>query len=89
MAISADKQKRLSEIKELMDMVIGDASIPKNIRKAVGDAKEKLQCDDELTVKLSGAIYALDAVSEDVNMPMHARTQIWTILGAIESMQAD
>jgi hypothetical protein len=89
MTISDEKKKRLDEITELMDMVVNDASIPKNIRKAVSDAKEKLGGEEELTVRLSGAIYALDAVSEDVNMPMHARTQIWTILGAIETMQAD
>ena len=79
--------QKVQQICTLMEMVINDTAIPKNVRKSVSDAKAKLMSNDELIVKTSGAVYALDEVSSDINMPAHARTQIWTILSALESIR--
>ena len=83
----ADKDK-VDQLVSLIDLVIGDTSIPKNIRKAMSDAKEKLLTEEDLTVSASSAIYILNEVSEDINMPMHARTQLWTILSALETVKS-
>lgn len=80
---------KVKEIVSLMDMVIDDTSVPKNIRKVVQDARVHLKSQEELTTRISSAIYSLDGVDEDINMPMHARTQIWTILSALESMDKE
>lgn len=80
-------EEKVKQILGLMESVINDLSIPKNIRKAVSDAKEKLAADGDLVVRSSGAVYALGEVSEDINMPMHARTQIWMILSALETIR--
>jgi len=77
--------KKVDEIIALMDLLIEDTSVPKNIRKAVSEAREHMRSQAELSTKCSSAVYSLEAVSEDINMPMHARTQIWTILSALES----
>ncbi|MFH0927218.1 MAG: UPF0147 family protein [Candidatus Micrarchaeota archaeon] len=77
---------KVKEIVSLMEMVIEDTAVPKNIRKVVQEAREHLRSNEELTTRVSSAIYSLDGVDEDINMPMHARTQIWTILSALESM---
>jgi len=87
MAAKSDAETKLQQIASLMEVVINDTSIPKNVRKSVSDAKEKLQSNDELIMKTSAAVYALDEVSNDINMPAHARTQIWTILSALESIR--
>lgn len=86
-AKDAGAEEKLQQISSLMDIVINDTSIPKNVRKAVSDAKDKLGGDEELIHKTSAAVYALDEVSNDINMPAHARTQIWTILSALESIR--
>ncbi len=78
---------QLGEIVELIDGVISDSSVPKNIRRAMTEAKDRLQSVDELTVKVSAAIYLIESVSEDVNMPPHARMQIWSIMSALEGMK--
>ena len=78
-------EKNVAEIVGLMDMVTEDTSVPKNIRRAISEAKERLKGSEELSTRVGAAIYAIEAVSEDINMPMHARTQIWTILSALES----
>ena len=77
----------VEEIIGLIDSVIEDSSVPKNIRKALSDAKERLQTEDEQVVKVSAAIYSLESVAEDVNMPPHARMQIWSIMSELESLK--
>jgi uncharacterized protein len=71
----------------LIEEVVEDSSVPKNIRKALSDAKERLRTDDEQVVKVSAAIYSLESVAEDVNMPPHARMQIWSIMSELESLK--
>jgi hypothetical protein len=77
----------VQEIVGLIEGVATDTTVPKNIRRALEEAKSKLVSSDELTVKLSSAIYSIESVSEDVNMPPHARMQIWNILSALESIK--
>ena len=57
-------------------------------RRALVEARERLKTNDELSTKVGSAVYSIEAVSEDINMPMHARTQIWTILSALESIKS-
>ncbi len=82
-------EKKVLEIIELIDNVGSDTSVPKNIRRALSEAKERLKGNDELSTRVSSAVYSIEAVSEDINMPMHARTQIWAILSALESTKAE
>ncbi len=82
-----DHEKQIKQIMALMENLVNDASIPKNIRKNVKEAKDRLSTNDEPVVKASSAIYSLSEVSEDINMPIHARTQIWTILSALETIR--
>ena len=82
-------EAKIKQITSLMDLVINDTSIPKNVRRAVNEAKEKLESEDEIVTKASAAIYKLDEVSNDINMPMHARTHIWTLLSALETIKAE
>ncbi len=80
-------EKNVAEVIGLIDMVGEDTSVPKNIRRALSEAKERLKGADELSTRVSVAIYSIEGVSEDINMPMHARTQIWAILSALESIK--
>ncbi|MFH0817954.1 MAG: UPF0147 family protein [Candidatus Micrarchaeota archaeon] len=82
-----DHEKQIKQIMSLMENLLNDSSIPKNIRKNVKEAKDRLSTTDEPVVRASGAVYALSEVSEDINMPIHARTQIWTILSALETIR--
>ncbi len=76
---------RLGQIADMLDELVGDNSIPKNIRKALSDARDRLRGGDEDSVKVSAAIYLIESVSDDINMPAHARTQIWAIMGELEA----
>jgi len=78
-------EQKLNEIINMASALISDVTIPKNIRKAISDAKARLENNDELNVKVSAAIYLIDSISDDINMPPHARTQIWAIVSALET----
>lgn len=80
-------EQRIKEAIGLMDVMIDDNAVPKNIRKVVGEARTHLVSEEELNTRISSAVQSLVGVSEDINMPMHTRTQIWTILSALESIQ--
>jgi len=79
--------KTMEQINLQMDMLINDTSVPKNVRTAVTQAKTKLNEHGDYTVRVSGAIYNLDAVSNDINLPTQARTVIWSILSMLESIK--
>ena len=82
-----DMEKKIAEVIELINNVAEDTSVPKNIRRALVEARERLRGSEEASTKVGSAVYSIEAVSEDINMPMHARTQIWTILSALESIK--
>ena len=84
------KQKTTEEVNyvaELMDSVIEDTSVPRNIRKALDDAKQKILSQESMDVAITSAIYILDDISNDINMPSHARTEIWQIISELESIR--
>ena len=73
---------------ELMESIIDDTTVPRNIRKATEDARIKLMGDEkELNVNISNAIYLMEDISNDINMPAHTRTEIWTIISELESIR--
>jgi uncharacterized protein (UPF0147 family) len=78
--------EKLGEVIELMEEVINDTGVPRNIRKTVEEAKNKIQEKADVT-NLSMAIYLLDDISNDINMPPHTRTEIWTIISEIEALK--
>lgn len=77
----------LPKIISFLDRILEDTSVPKNVRTAVANAKERLQKDSG-EAGVASAIYALDEVSNDINLPMHARTMIWNILSELEAMKS-
>ena len=82
---SLPKSSVLNDIVDLMEEIMQDTSVPRNIRQAVDNAKTKLQSKEDVAVKVTGAIYLLDDISNDINMPSHTRTEIWTIISELES----
>ncbi len=76
----------LDEIVQILDDIIQDTSVPRNIRSAVQEAKELvLKKEGDPVVNITQAIYILDEAANDVNMPMHTRTQIWSLISALEA----
>lgn len=72
-------------IMKVLDEIINDRTIPKNIRSAAESSKSILQNDSEnLELRISTAIHTLDEIINDPNMPIYARTKIWNVVSALE-----
>ena len=79
--------EQVGYVAELMDSVIEDTSVPRNIRKALDDARQKITSQEKMDVAITSAIYILEDISNDINMPSHARTEIWQIISELESIR--
>ncbi|MGC8669817.1 MAG: UPF0147 family protein [Candidatus Micrarchaeia archaeon] len=77
----------INEVTKQMDLLINDMSVPKNVRSAIGEARQKLESNTDFIIRVSEAIYSLDSVSNDINLPPQARTSIWNILSMLESIK--
>jgi len=81
-------EEKIAEIINFIELLTKDTSIPKNVRKALEDAKTSLQnATEDPVVRISNAVYAIQEVSNDINLPLHARTQIWQVLGMLEKVK--
>ncbi|MBS1263614.1 MAG: hypothetical protein MAG715_00797 [Methanonatronarchaeales archaeon] len=71
---------------EMLEGIRSDESIPRNIRKAAEEASGALR-DESLdkVVKVSRALNSLESVIEEPNVPVHARTQIWSVASRLEA----
>lgn len=75
----------MEESIEIMEEIINDRAVPRNIRLKVEEAISKVKKNNSTT--LSEAIYLLDDISNDVNMPEHTRTDIWHVISLVEDMK--
>jgi uncharacterized protein (UPF0147 family) len=77
----------IKQIVEFLNQVIKDNSVPRNIRRGAEESREIL-LDETQDVKnrASSALYILEDLSNDRNLPMHARTILWNVAGALETL---
>jgi uncharacterized protein (UPF0147 family) len=74
---------------KLLEEVVNDRTVPKNIRSAAEDSKNLLNSNESLELKISTAIHTLDNIINDPNMPMYARTKIWNIVSMLEQTRRE
>lgn len=67
---------------QIMEEILSDRAVPRNIRAKIEETINKVK--DNTATSLSEAIYLLDDISNDVNMPDHTRTDIWHLISLIE-----
>lgn len=81
------EDEKIEECNQVLDRIINDNSIPKNIRRAAENAKkELLHSENDLTVSATNAISELNDVNDDPNIPIHARTKIWDAISILEEL---
>ncbi len=75
------------EVSEILTYIMENNTVPRNIRRVAEESKDILSNEDEdVTVRASTVIELLDNISNDPNIPVHARTLIWEILSKLESI---
>ncbi|PKL61867.1 MAG: hypothetical protein CVV31_09000 [Methanomicrobiales archaeon HGW-Methanomicrobiales-2] len=75
---------------QMLQNISEDSTIPRNIRR-VADATKTVLQDESRTIGLRAAtaISMIDEISNDPNMPVHARTRIWELVSQLETVPLD
>lgn len=83
-----DKTENIGSINKMLDEINSDRTVPKNIRFLVSEAKLNLNNDEnDIDLRINSAISLLDDISNDPNIPIYTRTQVWNIVSLLEVMQ--
>ncbi|MGD1059935.1 MAG: UPF0147 family protein [Methanomassiliicoccales archaeon] len=83
-----DNEAKLKQIVDVLDQLSEDTSVPRNIRRGATSAKERLlQTKEALDVRAASAIFILDELANDPNIPLHGRTLIWNIISQLETIK--
>lgn len=78
----------LTRIVEALSQLADDNSVPRNVRRGAQAAKDELaKPGTALDVRLASAVYVLDDLANDPNLPTHGRTAIWSIMSHLESLK--
>jgi uncharacterized protein (UPF0147 family) len=86
----ADKEDIIKQSIEILGRIVNDDSVPRNIRRAADEAKNRLVNREEAeTVRAAYAISILDDISNDPNMPLHTRTLIWNVASQLEKISTE
>jgi len=81
-------EETIEQIKQQIDLLLNDNSVPRNVKSALDEAEKALLKEgDSYSVRASSAIYKIDEVSNDINLPPYARTVIWNLLSMLESIK--
>ncbi len=82
------KGSPLQPILDSLNQLVDDATVPRNIRRGAQAAREELNKPRvALDVRVASAVYVLDDLANDPNLPTHGRTAIWSIISSLESLQ--
>ncbi|EZQ02399.1 MULTISPECIES: UPF0147 family protein [Acidianus] len=88
MATLYDNEAKIKQAVILLQKIVNDTSVPRNIRRAATDAIRNLQ-DQGLSagVRAANAIGILEEISQDPNMPVHTRISIWNVVSILETVK--
>ena len=87
-AVPDARVERLQRIVDTLGQLSDDNSVPRNVRRGALSAKEELTKQRvPLDVRIASAVYVLDDLANDPNIPSHGRTAIWSIVSSLESFQ--
>ncbi|MGD1003827.1 MAG: UPF0147 family protein [Methanoregulaceae archaeon] len=83
-------QKTIENCILMLQHITEDSTIPRNIRRVADETRQLLMNDNkELGLRAAEAISKIDEISNDPNMPVHARTRIWELVSQLETIPLD
>jgi len=87
--LSNDTSEILQQCISMLDNIINDDSVPRNIRKSAENIKNILLNNKESTsIRVARVVSNLDTMGNDPNIPIHTRTMIWGLSSQLETVLA-
>jgi len=78
----------LAQVMDALTQLADDGLVPRNVRRGAQAAKDALSKPRAaLDMRIASAVYVLDDLANDPNLPTHGRTAIWSIISSLESLQ--
>jgi uncharacterized protein (UPF0147 family) len=75
---------------QMLQHIMEDGTIPRNIRRVADQTRGVLQDNSKsISLRAATAISMIDEISNDPNMPVHARTRIWELVSQLETVPLD
>lgn len=90
MPMPANPNDVIKQCIEVLDRIINDDSVPRNIRRNADNMKNILSSSrDTPSVRVAMVISKLDEIGNDPNVPIHTRTLIWGLSSQLETIPVD
>ncbi len=85
-----EKEEVIKRCTEVLDEMIGDITVPRNIRKSLSMMKNRLLNGKEsVAVRAATVISDLEELNTNPNIPPHTRTALWSIVSNLETISAE
>ncbi len=85
-----DPREKVNSVINLLNQLLEDKGVPKNIKEGIENALKSLKDESrDLAVRIDAAIQYLEDVSDDPNIPMYTRTQIWNVITLLEMIESE
>ncbi len=87
--VSIEEIKKAFEgVEDLLNGMMGDRSVPRNIKRVAQKSITELHREDESHgVLASNVMYMVDDLVLDPNIPFHSRTTIYRIISILEKIK--
>ncbi len=82
------EKKELQEIFDLIDQMLQDPTIPRNL-KEMGDKIIKIlkeNTEESIDLRARKCLDLLEEVDEDPNIPLYIRSQLWSLVSLLENL---
>jgi uncharacterized protein len=74
----------------MLRQITEDRSVPRNIKDKITESIKELENDKQaVPIRVNAVVSVMDDISNDPNIPMYTRTQIWNIVSALEVVGAE
>ncbi len=88
--VSENLSEIIKQCTEVLDRIISDDSVPRNIRRSADNIKSVLSNEKQPMSKRAAIVISnLDDIGNDPNIPIHTRTLIWGLSSKLESIPVD
>lgn len=82
------EDSKLVEVLDALELIEKDSSVPKNIREGIKNSAQVLkERDIEMAVRINKSLQELEELSDNPNIPVFTRTQLWNVVSLLESVQ--
>ncbi|MBA7532767.1 hypothetical protein ES705_24997 [subsurface metagenome] len=88
--VGTEKEEIVKKCTGMLEKMMKDISVPRNIRKSAIEIKNKLLNGDESqAVRAAAVISDLEELTNNQNIPSHMRTSIWSIVSQLETISVE